>query len=70
MAKQPLSSWVRDRCEGFSEGDEITACVGEESRDLEVIGPTELKDASAHLARGYDHAAGAGDPPADRGGWE
>lgn len=35
----------------------LAAALGRFDADIEVVGPTELKDAFAHLARRYANAA-------------
>lgn len=41
----------------------LAAAIGRFDADIEVIGPTELKDAFAHLARRYADAAADAPPP-------
>ncbi|WP_261562602.1 WYL domain-containing protein, partial [Frankia tisae] len=38
----------------------LAAAIGRFDADIEVVGPTELKDAFAHLARRYTNAAADG----------
>ncbi|MGO4749942.1 helix-turn-helix transcriptional regulator, partial [Streptomyces sp. 2MCAF27] len=59
----------QDRCRlvlGAWSWPGLAAAIGRFDADIQVIGPTELKDAFAHLARRYADAA-AGDPTGPAG---